>query len=134
MKSNAFHYLYWTKILGLCIIVIGVISFIIQHNKRGFFDLNELALGLSWGLVFIFFSKEKNDDEMVQALKFKALTRGTIIAFFCTHLFNYLFLNWYFHRDHDRIMSISAYQFFALTMIITTGYFHFLKREFTEES
>lgn len=82
MKSNPFPYLYWTKILGLCIIVAGVISFIIQHNKRGFFDLNELALGLSWGLVFIFFSKEKNDDEMMQSLKFKALTRGTIIAFF----------------------------------------------------
>ena len=49
-----------------------------------------------WGLVgawfLSFFSKEKTDDEMMQGLKFKALARGTIVAFFITHLFNTYFL------------------------------------------
>jgi hypothetical protein len=54
MKTDSFPYSYWTKILGLLIIVAGIVSFLVQHHKRGFFDLNELAVGLSWGLVFIF--------------------------------------------------------------------------------
>ena len=129
MKADSFPYSYWAKILGVLIILTGIVSFVVQYNKRGFFDLNELAVGFSWGLVFIFFSKEKTDDEMMQGLKFKALARGTIVAFFITHLFNYLFLNWYYQRDHDRILSISAYQFLALTLIIATAFFYFLKRQ-----
>lgn len=132
MKAESFPYSYWAKILGLLIIVTGIVSFFVQHHKRGFFDLNELALGLSWGLVFIFFSKEKTDDEMMRGLKFKALARATIIAFFITHLFNYLFLNWHFQRDHDRILSISAYQFLAITLLLATGSFYVIKRQVSQ--
>lgn len=131
MKHNSFPYSYWTKILGLLIIIAGVISFFQQYHKKGIFDINELAVGLSWGLVFIFFSKERTDDEMIHGLKFKALTRAIIVAFFITHLYNYLFLNWRFNREHDMILSISAYQFLALTLIIATISFHYLKRQAT---
>ena len=131
MKHNPFPYSYWAKILGLLIIIAGVISFFHQYHKKGIFDANELAIGLSWGLVFIFFSKERTDDEMIQVLKFKALTRAIIIAFSIAHLYNYIFLNWRFRRGHDMILSISAYQFLALTLIIATICFHYLKRQAT---
>ena len=131
MKHNSFPYSYWTKILGLLIIIAGVISFFQQYHKKGIFDTNELAIGLSWGLVFIFFSKERTDDEMIHGLKFKALTRAIIVAFFITHLYNYLFLNWRLKREHDMILSISAYQFLALTLIIATIRFHYLKHQAT---
>ncbi len=131
MKHNPFPYSYWTKILGLLVIIAGVIRFFQQYHKKGIFDANELAIGLSWGLVFIFFSKERTDDEMIHGLKFKALTRAIIIAFSITHLYNYLFLNWRFNREHDRILSISAYQFLALTLIIATISFHYLKHRAT---
>jgi hypothetical protein len=131
MKQNAFPYSYWTKILGLMITFAGVISFFLQYHKKGIFDSNELAIGLSWGLVFIFFSKEKTDDEMIHGLKFKALARAIIVAFFVTHLYNYVFLNWRFKREHDIILSISAYQFLALTLIIATGSFYYLKHQAT---
>ena len=131
MKQNAFPYSYWTKILGLMIIIAGVISFFLQYHKKGIFDSNELAIGFSWGLVFIFFSKEKMDDEMIHGLKFKALARAIIVGFFITHLYNYVFLNWRFKREHDIILSISAYQFLALTLIIATGSFYYLKRQAT---
>jgi hypothetical protein len=131
MKHNPFPYSYWTKILGLLIIIAGVISFFQQYHKKGIFDTNELAIGLSWGLVFIFFSKERTDDEMIHGLKFKALTMAIIVAFSITHLYNYLFLNWRFNREHDRILSISAYQFLALTLIIATISFHYLKHRAT---
>ncbi len=129
MKQNPFPYSYWTKILGLMIIIAGVISFFSQYNKRGIYDFNELAVGLSWGFVFIFFSKERTDDEMMRSLKFKALTTAVIISFSITHLYNYLFLNWRFKRENDVILSISAYQFLALTLIIATAYFYYLKHQ-----
>lgn len=131
MRKSSFPYSYWTKILGLVIIIAGIISFFQQYHKKGIFDLNELAIGLSWGFIFIFFSKEKTDDEMIHGLKFRALTWAVIVAFSITHLFNYLFLNWRFQREHDIILSISAYQFLALTLIIATVNFHYLKYQAT---
>jgi hypothetical protein len=131
MSQNSFPYSYWTKLLGLAVIVAGFVSFFLKYTKKGVFDLNELAIGFSWGLVFIFFSREKTDDEMIHALKFKALARAIIVSFFFTHLYNYFFLNWRFKREHDIILSISAYQFFALTLIIATISFYFLKRQAT---
>jgi len=127
MLQNTFPYSYWTKILGVIIIIAGIFSFFQQHHKKGIYDFNELAVGLSWGLVFIFFSREKTEDEMMQGLKFKALTRAIIVGFFITHLYNYLFLNWRFERDHDVILSISAYQFLALTLTLATALFYFLR-------
>ncbi|GEP96158.1 hypothetical protein [Chitinophaga cymbidii] len=129
MKQNPFPYSWWTKILGLLIITGGIISFFLQHQKKGIFDFNELAAGLSWGLVFIFFSRERTDDEMIRSLKFKALARALIVAFSITHLYNYLFLNWRLKREHDILLSISAYQFLALTLLIATGYFYYLKHQ-----
>lgn len=131
MRQNSFPYSYWTKILGIVIALAGVFSFFQKYFKKGIIDFNELAVGLSWGLVFIFFSKEKAEDEMMQSLKFKALTRAIIMAFFITHLYNYLFLNWYFKRGSDIIHSISAYQFLAITLIIATASFYYLKRQVT---
>lgn len=81
MQQTSFPYSYWTKFLGVVIVGAGVISFFLQYSRKGIFDLNELAIGLSWGFVFIFFSKERQDDEMIHGLKFKALTRAIIIAF-----------------------------------------------------
>jgi len=131
MKQNAFPYAYWTKILGLLIIIAGIISFFQHYYKKDVFDFNELAIGLSWGLVFIFFSKEKTDDEMIRSLKFKALAISIIVSFSITHLYNYVFLNWRLEREKDMILSISAYQFLALTLMIATGYFYYLKHQAT---
>jgi len=131
MQNNSFPYSYWTKLMGLGIMIAGCVSFFLQHQRKGIFDFNELAIGLSWGLVFVFFSREKTDDEMMQGLKFKALARAIIVSFFITHLYNYLFLNWDFTRPHDTILSISAYQFLALTLLIATGSFHYLKHQLT---
>jgi hypothetical protein len=113
MSQNSFPYSYWTKILGVLVIIAGIISFFQQYHKKGVYDFNEIAVGLSWGLVFIFFSKEKTDDEMIRSLKFKALTMAIIVGFSLTHLYNYLFLNWRLERANNIILSISAYQFLA---------------------
>jgi len=131
MKENSFPYAYGLKLLGILVIVAGIISFFVQYQKKSVFDFNELAVGFSWGFIFIFFSKEKNDDEMMHGLKFKALTRAVIIAFSITHLYNYIFLNWRLKRENDLILSISAYQFLALTLITATAIFYYLKHQVT---
>jgi hypothetical protein len=131
MQTNSFPYAFWMKILGLLVIAAGILSFFLKYGRTGTFDSNELAIGFSWGLVFIFFSKEKIDDEMMHGLKFRALSRAIIVAFFVTHLYNYIFLNWRFKRPNDIILSISAYQFFALTLIMATLYFYYLKSRAT---
>lgn len=131
MKENSFPYSYWTKTLGVLIIIAGIVGFFWQYHKKEIYDFNELAVGLSWGLVFIFFSRERTDDEMIRSLKFKALAMAVIVAFSLTHLYNYVFLNWRLKRAHDIILSISAYQFLALTLVIATGYFYYLKHQAT---
>lgn len=131
MSQNPFPYSYWTKILGVLIIIAGIVSFFQQYHKKEVYDFNELAVGLSWGFVFIFFSKEKTDDEMIRSLKFKALAMAVIVSFSITHLYNYLFLNWRLVREKDIILSISAYQFLALTLMIATAYFYYLKHQMT---
>jgi len=134
MDKKAFPYAFWTKILGALVVVAGVISFFLQYQRKGIFDFNELAIGFSWGLLFIFFSKERTEDEMMQVLKFRSLARAIVISFFATHLYNYLFLNWRLQRPDGIILSISAYQFLAITLIIATGTFYFLKyRAIAEE-
>jgi hypothetical protein len=129
MKKKIFPYAPWFKGLGLILIVVGIISFILRYKKNGVFDFNELAIGLCFGLLFIFFSKEKVDDEMIHQLKFKALTKAVFVTFFLMHLYNYIFLNWRFERENDMILSISAYQFLAATLILATGIFYFEKKQ-----
>lgn len=118
MKNSPFPYSYWAKILGEIIVCGGIISIISPAHE---------FVTISWGLVFIFFSKEKQDDEMVQSLKFKALTIAVIVAFGFTHLYNYIFLN----RGNAIVLSISAYQFLTLTLVIALGYFYYLRYKAT---
>jgi hypothetical protein len=125
MEKKIFPYAPWVKVLGLLIVLIGAFSFFNQYRKTGIFDYNELALGACFGFLFIFFSRERTDDEMVHQFKFKAITRSVFITFFATHLYNYIFLNWRYSRDNSMIMSISAYQFLAITLILATGIFYF---------
>ncbi len=129
MKRRIFPYAPWTKRLGWLLVLVGVFSFLNQYRKTGVFDYNELAVGACFGFLFIFFSREKTDDEMIHQLKFKALTRAVIISFFLMHLYNYIFLNWRFTRENGRILSISAYQFLAVTLIMATGIFYFQRRQ-----
>ncbi|MGI8634638.1 MAG: hypothetical protein ACR2KZ_04470 [Segetibacter sp.] len=115
----------------MVIIVFGIISSSLKYYEKGIFDLNELSMNFSWGFLFIFFSKEKTDDEMIESLKFKALTWSIFVTFSFASIYNYLFLNWRYEREHDRTFPISAYLFFASMLIIATARFYYLKRQAT---
>jgi hypothetical protein len=132
MITKDFPYSFWSKILGIAVILAGMVMFIVRYKRNGTLDYNELAIGFSWGLLFVFFSRERTEDEMMRELKFKALTRSLIVSFFATHLYNYVFLNWSYHKKDDMILSISAYQFLALTLILATAGFYYMKHEITK--
>jgi len=129
MKSSSFPYSYWLKALGVLIFILKMISLFLQYREKGAIDPNQLALGICWGLFFIFFSKEKVDDEMTHALKFRALATAVIISFFSTLFYNYYFLNWQYNQRRDLVLSISAYQFLALTLIIATTIYYYRRHQ-----
>jgi hypothetical protein len=71
---GVFAYSYHLKIVGILLILWGMYSFIANYWLHQIADLNLLTGLSSWGLVFIFFSKEKVDDERIHQMKFQALT------------------------------------------------------------
>lgn len=81
---------------------------------------------LSWGFCFIFFSKEKRDDERIHMLKFRALTYGVPAGLMITHLVNYF----YFNIDtsfSDITRSISGFQSISIMLGISLIVYYSLK-------
>lgn len=135
MKDSfiVFAYSYKMKVVGLLLIGWGMFSFLFKYWRYQVVDLNLVTGLLCWGLVFIFFSKEKTDDERIHQLKFQALTWALPVGLFITHLINYLFLSNYFflnelQPDSGKLyQSISAYQSLVIILLLALGVFHYLK-------
>jgi hypothetical protein len=120
-----------TKHLGLLLVVAGAPL------------LHYVVPGASWmrtsaavaaGLMLVFFSKERVDDERVQELKLKALSAAFSVSFTLT-----LILNWFLNRDFDIRRdfdgttgiwrSISAFDLIILTMGVALALFHYWRRQ-----
>ncbi len=122
-----FTYSHKMKLVGLLLMLWGVYSFLSKYWRSDIADLNLIAGVWCWGLVFIFFSREKNDDERIHQLKFQALTWALPVGLFITHLVNYLFLSVQEPDSGKPIESISAYPSLALILLLALGVFHYLK-------
>lgn len=82
------------------------------------------------GLMLIFFSQERINDERVQDLKLKAISAAFSVSFALT-----LIVNWFLNRDFDprrdfagtagALRSISAFDLIVLTMVVAIALFHF---------
>lgn len=124
---NVFAYSYKMKIVGTLLIGWGIYAFFSKYRQYNLIDLNLLASLSCWGLVFIFFSKEKTDDERIHQVKFQSLTWAVPAGLSITHLINYFFLS----RDEPvsgkLIGSISAYQSLVIILLLAFGLFHYLK-------
>src|SRR5215207_3910798 len=92
MNKVLFPYHPAVKILGVLLLVFacaGIIYKILSHQ-----DGSSLTPGFqifSLGLVFIFFSKEKHDDERIHQFKFQSLTWGVLTSYFITQTITYLY-------------------------------------------
>jgi CDP-diglyceride synthetase len=124
---SVFAYSYWMKIVGILLIVWGIYRFFSNYREYDVIDLNLISSLSCWGLVFIFFSKEKTDDERIHQMKFQALTWAVPIGLFATHLINYWFLGKSEYNSSSIMDSISAYHALLLILLLAFGLFHYLK-------
>lgn len=75
------------------------------------------------GLGMFFFSRETVNDERVEQLKLKAVRTSFVPALVLTLLVNMLILN---PQEPDRVSrSLSAFDFAALVMLLSSGLFYF---------
>jgi hypothetical protein len=125
--SSLFAYSQKIKILGIILILWGSYSFAAKYWEHHLFDFNLLSSLSCWGLVFIFFSKEKIDDERVHQIKFQALTWAVPLGLSITQIVNYFILDQTEYNSGKLLESISAYQSLVVILTIALGLFHFLK-------
>ena len=125
-KQTIFYSYRW-KIVGIACILWGVFSFFKKYMNYAIWDINLISGLICWGLCFIFFSKERPDDERIHYLKFRALTWGLPTGLLITHLINYFFLNQEEPNSSTYVQSISAYSSFAIVLIIAICTFRFFK-------
>jgi len=124
---NLFAYSYKMKIVGILLILWGLYLFASKYWQFHLVDLNLLTGLFCWGLVFIFFSKEKIDDERIHQVKFQALTWAVPVGLFITHLINYFLLSKPEPDSEKLIESIPAYHSLAIILLLALGSFHYLK-------
>lgn len=124
---NVFAYSYKLKIVGTLLICWGIYAFFSKYRQYNLVDLNLLTSLSCWGLVFIFFSKERIDDERVHQVKFQSLTWAVPAGLSVTHLINYFFLSQDEPDSGKLIESISAYQSLVIILLLAFGLFHYLK-------
>lgn len=124
---SVFAYSYRMKVVGVLLILWGIYSFFSKYWQSDLVDLNLISSLTCWGLVFIFFSKEKVDDERVHQAKFQALTWSVPAGLFITHTINYFLLSKPEPDSQIVIDSISAYHSLAMILLLALGLFHYLK-------
>lgn len=118
---------YRLKVVGVLLLAWAIISFFLKYMKHAIWDVQLLVALVCWGLCFIFFSKERIDDERIHHLKFRALAWGLPLGLFLTHLINYFFLSPEEPDSGKYVRSISAYTSIAMILTIATGAFYYLK-------
>jgi hypothetical protein len=104
----------WLGVLLLLFACTGIVYKILHQHDYVSFSAGFQIFSL--GLVFIFFSKEKYDDERIHQLKFQSLTWGVLTTYFVTLLVTYLF------------RTPSVHEFLSLALLLTTVMFYMLKR------
>jgi hypothetical protein len=119
MKTSPllFPYHRGVKALGLAILLFAIAGLLWKtFHDQPIFPLDPVPQLIGLGLVFIFFSKEKVEDERIHYLKFQALSVGFLSCFFMSMGFN----SWY---------RLSAPEFIAATMVFSTSVYYFFKRK-----
>jgi len=115
-QSLLFPYHQAIKWLGLTVLLFAVAALAFKLIHRQWDSLKPVPELISLGLVFIFFSKEKMDDERIHQLKFRSLSLGFLYSYFLTFGFQYLFSR-----------AATAHEFIATAMVFTTAIYYFAK-------
>ncbi len=126
-KNLNFTYPFWIKILGVILILTGLGVFLFRSNVYEIEDFIGFSSPLSFGLMMIFFSKERVTDERTIYLKFKSLALAVPLAAILASIYNYSKNFKAYRINIDNWYSISAFEYLSITMLIALVTFHFLK-------
>jgi hypothetical protein len=128
MNQITFPYPSWMRFVALFLIFIWAPSSFFR--KYYVFDLIDIEMALqplSIGLVILYFSKEKIDDERIHYLKFRALAFAMINGLLLSWLTTKLLFGQQYNVEHDLVHAVSTSYFLIITIVIAYGRLFYLK-------
>ena len=109
LRAHTFIFPRIMKIVGCLMILFALIIMLLVYIRKGVLDFVIPAGVVGPGLMMIFFSREKIDDERIHQLKFRSLVAGFVAAYLLT-------IGWHTMTSHDFVVL-------ALTISLTAFYY-----------
>jgi hypothetical protein len=125
--SSIFIYPNQMKIFGVLMILAAILIFVYRITTYGIVDFAGASFPVAFGLIMIFFSREKDFDERTVYLKFKALALGVPIAAIIVMGINYYYNFKGYSIETDNWYSISAFEYLTLALLLSLGWFYYLR-------
>lgn len=131
MSQISFPYPGWMRLVASFLIFLWApYSFLRKYWQFELLDIEMATQPICIGLVILFFSKERHDDERVHYLKFRAFAFAIINGLLISWLITKFLHNWNYSVTMDYVHPISASLFLVVTIIIAYARFFYLKRKF----
>ncbi|WP_341226655.1 hypothetical protein [uncultured Arcticibacterium sp.] len=124
-KSQIFFYPSWVKFAGLALIVLAIGIFVFRIAQYGITDVVGLSAPVAFGLMMVFFSKEKIMDERCVFLKFKALAVSLPVTAVLVSAYNYSKNFNGYSIETDSWFSVSAFEALSVLLIIAIVHFYY---------
>lgn len=125
--SPVFIYPSGMKFLGLAMIFFAILIFVYRITTYNIMDTAGASFPIAFGLILIFFSREKDQDERTVYLKFKALALGVPLAAVITMGINYLHNFNGYSIETDSWYSISAFEYLTVALLLALVSFYYLR-------
>jgi hypothetical protein len=128
MKQITFPYPNWIRGFGFFLILVwGPFSFFRKYFLFDLMDPEMLMQPMSIGLVMLYFSKEKIDDERIHFLKFRALAFAVINGLLLSWVVTKFLYDRNYSVEKDFVHPISTSVFLMITILLAYGRLFYLK-------
>jgi len=116
MRLLLFPYHRLFKTFGVLLVLFALAGTVFQQWSGTLTSMKVPARIGAIGLIFIFFSRDKVDDERVHQLKFRALSLGVLYAYFLTFPVAYF------------AYEVSAHEFVAMSLLFALAVYYYSSR------
>lgn len=127
VKSKMFFYPSWMKYAGMALIVFAIGIFVSRIVQFGITDLVGFSTPLAFGLMMIFFSKERVMDERNIYFKFKSIAISVPITAVLVSAYNYTKNFKGYSIGTDSWYSISAFESLSIMLLIAIAHYYYMK-------
>jgi hypothetical protein len=114
LSNPTFIYPRVMKIIGLVLLLFSATGLTYQYLHGQTLDTKTTSRLISLGLFFIYFSREKIEDERIHQLKFRALAAGFVAAYMIMFSLSVAY-------------ALKVEEFIAVVLMISTAAFYFAK-------